>query len=188
MSLFIDFNDPGLIIYTSHRQIHRFPLDSVEELKKKLADKFDVILETLDLKEFKKVMKQKKENHVFGCYFQKKYIIFQLKEAIKPEEEIEGKHSKAWKNLNLPILHNILLKDCLGIEKEDIDFVKGIKKGVKNVEQKEDIKALFMVNPTTLEEVHKITHLGEIMPQKSTYFYPKPLSGLVIHKHTDKIE
>ena len=76
----------------------------------------------------------------------------------------------------------------LDIQRSDISYVKGIKKGVENVNTKEEIKALFIVNPTTLEEVHEITNLGEIMPQKSTYFYPKPLSGLVIHKHTDGIE
>ena len=188
MSLFIDFNDPGLIIYTSHRQIHRMPVKTIEELKNRLNEKFNVILETTDLEQFKKEMTKNKEKHVFGCYFQKKFVIFKLKTHIKPEKEIEAKHSKAWKNLNLPILHNILLKDCLGVDKEDIDFIKGIKNGVSNVNQKEDIKALFIVNPTTLEEVHEVTNLGEIMPQKSTYFYPKPLSGLVIHKHTDEIE
>ncbi|MGV9199837.1 MAG: DUF1015 family protein [Promethearchaeia archaeon] len=188
MSLFIDFNDPGLIIYTSHRQIHRFPIEDMEVLKEKLSEKFNPILETLDIDEFKKIMKQNKESHVFGCYFQKKFVIFKLKPSIKPEEEIEGKHSEEWKNLNLPILHNILLEGCLGIEKEDIDFIKGVQKGVTNVDHDESVKALFMVNPTTLEEVNRITQLGEIMPQKSTYFYPKPLSGLVIHKHTDTIE
>ena len=58
-----------------------------------------------------------------------------------------------------------------------------------NVNVKEgNIEALFMVNPTTLVEIQEITQLGEIMPQKSTYFYPKPLSGLVIHRHTNEIE
>ncbi|MFO8018125.1 MAG: DUF1015 domain-containing protein [Promethearchaeia archaeon] len=188
MSLFIDFNDPGLIIYTSHRQIHTSPAESIEDLKKRVAEKFNPILETVKIDKFKLVMKKNKENHVFGCYFQKKFIIFKLKPSITPEEEIEGNHSKEWKNLNLPILHDILLDNCLGIGKEDIDFIKGVRNGVTNVDQNESIKALFMVNPTTLEEVHRITQLGEIMPQKSTYFYPKPLSGLVIHKHTDKIE
>jgi len=62
-----------------------------------------------------------------------------------------------------------------------------VNKGIENVNNGK-IKALMIVNPTTLEEVHKITRLGEIMPQKSTYFYPKPLSGLIIHRHSDEIE
>ena len=131
-------------------------------------------------------MDQNIGNHVFGCYFQKKFLLFKLRDTIRPEEYIEGEKSKEWKNLNLPILHDILLKD-IGIMKQNITFIKGVKNGLRNVDEGK-IHALFMVNSTTLEEVHKITKLGEIMPQKSTYFYPKPLSGLVIHKHTDVIE
>jgi len=47
---------------------------------------------------------------------------------------------------------------------------------------------LLMVNPPTLEEIQSITKAGEIMPQKSTYFFPKPLSGLIIHRHDGAIE
>ncbi len=186
MALFIDFNDPGLIIYTSHRQIHKLFVNGVEELKEKISDKFEAI-DIASLIDLKKIMVENRGNHVFGCYFKNKYLFLKLKEKIKPEEIIHGKHSKQWKNLNLPILHNILFKD-LGIEENDVSFVKGIKKGIQNVDREEEIKALFIVNPTSLQEVHEITRLGEIMPQKSTYFYPKPLSGLVIHVHSDEIE
>ncbi|MFX1275793.1 MAG: DUF1015 family protein [Promethearchaeota archaeon] len=185
MALFIDFNDPGLIIYTSHRQIHRLFANSIEEIKKKVLNHFET-RDIENVEEMKKIMQENREEHVFGCYFLNRYIFFKLKEHVKPEELVPNNNSKEWKNLNLPILHYILFKD-LGIEKEDITFVKGVKNGLENVD-KGEVKALFIVNPTTLEEVHKITELGEIMPQKSTYFYPKPLSGLIIHKHTNKIE
>ena len=132
-------------------------------------------------------MEENRGKHVFGCYFLNKFIFISLKDHIVPEDIIAKDQSKDWKNLNLPILHYILLAD-LDIERRDITYVKGIKKGVENVDTKEGIKALFIVNPTTLDEVHKITTLGEIMPQKSTYFYPKPLSGLVVHIHMDDIE
>lgn len=185
MALFIDFNDPGLIIYTSHRQIHKMFVDSIGELKAKVSDKFEVKdIENVDA--LKEVMKEHQGQHVFGCYFLNKYLFFKLKEEVIPEDIIAKDQSKEWKNLNLPILHYILLAQ-LGIERRDITYVKGIKKGVENVEKKEDIKALFIVNPTTLEEVQSITSLGEIMPQKSTYFFPKPLSSLVTHVHSNDL-
>lgn len=84
-------------------------------------------------------------------------------------------------------MHDILLRNCLNVKQEDIFFIKDEEKGLENVD-KGIFNALFMVNPTTLEEIQRITQLGEIMPQKSTYFYPKPLSGLIIHRHTDGIE
>lgn len=185
MALFIDFNDPGLIIYTSHRQINKEFAKTIEEIKKKVSNKFD-IEDIEDIEAIKKIMEENRGKHVFGCYYLNKYLFFKMKDDVKPEELVPGDYSKEWKNLNLSILHHILFKE-LEIEEEDITFVKGIKNGIKNVDNGE-MKALFIINPTTLEEVNKITELGEIMPQKSTYFYPKPLSGLIIHKHTDKIE
>ncbi len=184
MALFIDFNDPGLIIYTSHRQVHTISVNNAEELTEKLEPYFNISIKDT-YEEIKDLMDNKK--HVFGLYFQNKYYFLKYNENFPPETIIEGNQSKEWKNLDIPILHQILLNKCLDLSKDNISFIKDVNKGILNVDKK-NIKALFIVNPTTLEEVHKITHIGEIMPQKSTYFYPKPLSGLIIHKHTDKIE
>ncbi len=186
MALFIDFNDPGLLIFTNHREILKFSATSLKDFKEKVG-KFFEIQDIKNLEELKKLLYNNRTKHIFGCYYQKTYMFIKLKDNLKPEELIWGKHSNDWKQLNLPILQYVLLHDCLGVEEDDVTYVKDISKGVEKVD-KGQIKALFIVNYTTLEEVHKITHLGEIMPHKSTYFYPKPLSGLIMHVHPDKIE
>ena len=187
MALFIDFNDPGLIIYTNQRQVHNISAKNIDELKQMVSNYFEV-QENNDYSKLKSLMKKcKKEGkHVFGCYFENSHLFLELKDEINPEKEIENNHSDEWKNLDLPILHDILLTKCLNIKPEDISYIKDVKKGLKNVDDG-NIQALFIVNPTSLEEIHRITHLGEIMPQKSTYFYPKPLSGLIVHVHTKEI-
>jgi uncharacterized protein (DUF1015 family) len=187
MALFIDFNDPGLIIYTSHRQIHKLPVEDLKEFRKSVKDSFTISEDIKSLQDLKDVMEANKGKHVFGCYFKNQFIFLKLKKEINIEEFVLGNHSKEWKNLSLPILHQILLKNCLNVRHEDISFIKDEEKGIEKVE-KGIIDALFIVNPTTLEEIQRITQLGEIMPQKSTYFYPKPLSGLIIHRHTESIE
>ena len=186
MALFIDFNDPGLLIFTNHRQVHNLSVNNLEEFKERLEQYFDV-QDVKNLENLKKILSENKDNHVFGCYFQDTHMIIKLKDGVRPDKIIPGNHSKEWKNLNLPILHHMLFKICLNVEEGDVSYIKEISRGVENV-NKGIIKALFIVNYTSLEEVHKITHLGEIMPHKSTYFYPKPLSGLIIHKHTVQIE
>jgi len=186
MALFIDFNDPGLIIYTSHREVHKFNINSINELKSRLKDNF-IIKDIANLEDLQKLMEDNKNKHVFGCYFQDKYLFLRLKESIRPEDVINGIHSDVWKSLNIPILHDVLLKDCLDVENDNITFIKDVIKGIQKVDEGK-ISALFIINPTTLSEIHAITRLGEIMPQKSTYFYPKPLSGLVIHRHSNYIE
>ena len=187
MALFIDFNDPGLIIYTSHRQIHKIPVENLQDFKNKVKSAFTIKEDIKNFQRLKEIMENNIGKHVFGCYFKNTFIFLELKKEINVEELVSGNHSKEWKNLSLPILHHILLENSLNIKQEDISFIKNEEKGIENVD-KGLIDALFMVNPTTLEEIHKITQLGEIMPQKSTYFYPKPLSGLIIHRHTEHIE
>ena len=187
MALFIDFNDPGLIIYTSHRQIHKIPVENLQDFKNKVKSAFTIKEDIKNFQRLKEIMENNIGKHVFGCYFKNTFIFLELKKEINIEELVSGNHSKEWKNLSLPILHHILLENSLNIKQEDISFIKNEEKGIENVD-KGLIDALFMVNPTTLEEIHKITQLGEIMPQKSTYFYPKPLSGLIIHRHTEHIE
>ncbi|MHA1291668.1 MAG: DUF1015 domain-containing protein [Promethearchaeota archaeon] len=185
MALFIDFNDPGLIIYTSHREIRNLSIRTIDKFIKKVKENFFV--QKVENYEFLKDLMQKNKNsHVFGCYFLKTYFFLRLKESVRPEDIIDGIHSVVWKNLNIPILHDILLKNALNIKGEDITFIKDAKKGIEKVDNGE-IDALFLLNPTTLSEIQTITNLKEIMPQKSTYFYPKPLSGLIIHKHTEEI-
>ena len=186
MTLFIDFNDPGLIIFTSHRQIHRLSVKSVEEFKNKVQNYFK-IKNVENFEVLKDLMKSNRDKSVFGLYFQNSYLYLELKDEINPEDQVNGKHSNEWKRLNLPILHQILLKKCLKVENDDITFIKDVNIGLKNVDNGK-VQALIIVNPTTLEEVQTITRLGEIMPQKSTYFYPKPLSGLIIHRHSNEIE
>ncbi len=186
MALFIDFNDPGLIIYTTHREVQNLPIKSIDEFKEKVNEYFTI--EVLDhFRTLKDLMNFNHDKHVFGAYFLKKYLFIRLKKSIWPEDMISGIHSDEWKNLNIPILHELLLERSLNVEKDKINFIKDVKAGIRKVKQGE-IDAIFLLNPTTLEEIQTITRLKEIMPQKSTYFYPKPLSGLVIHKHSEEIE
>jgi len=186
MCLMIDFNDPGLIIYTTHREVTNLAAKTIEEFKEKVKDSF--VVEVLDhFRTLKDLMEFNKGKHVFGVYFQKKYMYLRLKKSIFPRGVISGTHSNEWKDLNIPILNQVLLQDSLNVKKEDINFIKDVKQGLKKVKEGK-IDALFLLNPTTLAEIQTITRLKEIMPRKSTYFYPKPLSGLVIHKHSENIE
>ncbi len=186
MTLFIDFNDPGLIIYTTHREVKHLPVKSIDGFIEKVNDSFFV--EVLDhLRTLKDLMTYNKGEHVFGVYFKNKFIFLRLKQSILPHGVIRGTHSNEWKNLNIPILNEILLEHCLNVKKEDVDFIKDVSTGLQKVDQGK-IDALFLLNPTTLSEIQTITRLKEIMPKKSTYFFPKPLSGLVIHRHSNEIE
>ena len=89
--------------------------------------------------------------------------------------------------LDVSILQTFILEDILGFSEESIrrqenlyyvkDFHDAIEKAGSGAYQ-----AAFLLNPTKIEEIKEVTSTGERMPQKSTYFYPKFLTGLVMYK------
>ena len=90
---------------------------------------------------------------------------------------------KDWKHLDVSILHLFIFQHILGIKDvdENIEFSKSMVETAKCVDSGK-FKAAFFLNPTKVSQVKRIAKLGERMPRKSTYFYPKQLSGLVINK------
>ena len=93
---------------------------------------------------------------------------------------IEAPHSAEWKELQVSILHEIILGPTLNTH-DNVSYIKNLQKGMTAVNNGE-FEAIFLLKATNLESIQKITELGEIMPHKSTYFHPKPLSGLLIFR------
>ena len=87
--------------------------------------------------------------------------------------------------LDVAVLHKHIIAPCFGIrsiEKSDkIDFTRDPEVACRNVEKGLFDIAIFL-RPTSLEEMIEVSKKGLKMPQKSTYFYPKLLSGLVFHR------
>ena len=89
-------------------------------------------------------------------------------------------------DLDVNVLHQYLLGSLLGISEEavrdekHIEYVRGLDAAYTKVREGAD--AAFLLEPTTMEQVASVAFSGGVMPQKSTDFYPKLLSGLTIHK------
>jgi len=94
-------------------------------------------------------------------------------------------------SLDVSILHNLLIAPIFGItdprSDERIDFVGGVK-GVKELERRVDsgeMRVAFVLYPTSIEDLMKISDSDCIMPPKSTWFEPKLQSGIFIHSMRD---
>lgn len=141
--------------------------DFIEAIKK------DFYLENVD-KEF-----TLKENGEFGMYINGEWYKIKLKNNIESTSVID--------KLDVSILQDKVLDNILGIKDprtdDRIDFIGGIR-GIKELERRvdEDMKVAFALYPTSLKELMNIADLGEVMPPKSTWFEPKPRSGLFIHE------
>ncbi|MEK7386474.1 MAG: DUF1015 domain-containing protein [candidate division NC10 bacterium] len=95
--------------------------------------------------------------------------------------------SRAWRELAVSILHEGILKSLLGItddmleSKTHVDYTADQADAVR-LAQEGKYQAAFLIAPTTPEELQAVVRGGELLPQKSTHFYPKLLDGLVFHR------
>ena len=118
--------------------------------------------------------------HTFGMYMNNIWYELEAKEGTFNEED-------PMERLDVSILQNNLLYPILGIDdptnSDRIEFIGGIR-GIKELEKRanKDMKVSFSMFATTIDDIMSIADGGMIMPPKSTWFEPKPRSGLFIHK------
>jgi uncharacterized protein (DUF1015 family) len=92
----------------------------------------------------------------------------------------------AQRALDVIVLHRLAFEQCLGMDEEAVrqerflTYVREWEEGVEAV-QTGKAQACFFLNPVRIEQVREIALAGRLLPQKSTDFYPKLLSGLVIY-------
>ena len=97
-------------------------------------------------------------------------------------EQLIKDHTADYRDLDVAILHSLLIENVLGIKVADIEDHVAYERGLAETLAKVDsfkYQAAFIINPTRADQVQKVAAHGERMPQKSTDFYPKFLSGLV---------
>jgi uncharacterized protein (DUF1015 family) len=83
------------------------------------------------------------------------------------------------------ILDELIFRDALGLDPDALEghiaFAKSVEDAVAAIDEGGCSMAAFL-NATLMDEVRAVAARGEVMPQKSTYFYPKLLTGLVFHQ------
>ncbi|MBF8251097.1 MAG: hypothetical protein HW382_725 [Deltaproteobacteria bacterium] len=141
---------------------------------------------------FMKRLKEKgKRAHSFGVYAEgwNHAAIMTLRNE-EVMDKFVAEHSKAYRRLDVTILHTLVIENILGVSKErqerkeNIEYIQDEGEGLSKVQNGER-QIFFILNPTKVTEVEEVAKARDKMPQKSTYFYPKLLTGLVINKIGD---
>jgi uncharacterized protein (DUF1015 family) len=198
MMTFINMDDKGLTILPTHRLIFGLKNFSFDSLLKKLKPYFwsneypwvsqgEEKFSRADLLEDIKMTGA--TAHTFGLAVAgiKKYYMFTLKNDKIMDKIVTDTHSPIWKRLDVTILHSFILEKILSITKEQVEqeekvnYIRSFDEAIDNI-RRGKYQMAFLLNPTKIEEVKKVSLQGERMPQKSTDFYPKLLSGIVISK------
>jgi uncharacterized protein (DUF1015 family) len=174
MTYFTNIDSRDLQILPMHRVVRNFPSDLsiLEEYFR-----IDRIVSRSDLRIL--LARAGKNEHAFGLYTRDGIKLLRLKNNLLVEQHIQ-EGSSEYKHLDATILKHFVF-DKLSIKSEDIVYTKDLDE-VTGMVDAGGADAGFMMNPVKISQLQAIALHGERMPPKTTYFYPKVLSGLTVYK------
>lgn len=177
-------SDPGLVLLPTHRIVHKMPLHG-KEFENALQRFFNTreMPNGRLLEEMERL--NRPDTRVFGIALPGGMGI--LATLDRPEDVlswIEGDASPRLKMLDVSILHHVIFEKVLGLRGlEFFSYTRDPEEALQAVHRGSE--ASFLMNPPTVDDMRQIALGGEKMPQKSTYYYPKILSGLVLWSLND---
>ena len=190
MSYFTNMEDDNLIIFPTHRIITKWvePYVLLEAVKKYFdLEDFTFVSENKEAvkKEFLAKLEEENQKQIsIGLYMKNvnKYYLMKIKEGAVDEIDAPD----VLKKLDLTALHELIITKELGYTKKEQMGQVGIKYIKQEFEafdmiDKGSAEATFIMPYPKMDDIRAVSSAGYKMPQKSTYFYPKLLSGVVIN-------
>jgi uncharacterized protein (DUF1015 family) len=189
----VQADDPGLIVLPTHRMIRRRPTRLGEELDAALARHFRIDRFPLNASEPLRSLRialaelTQRRGAIVACALYAggaEILLLELADRAVPQAFLAEGRAAAYAELDVAILHRLVIEGILGVpptsQADDaIQYTRDEADALKAVMSGEAHAALFL-NPPKVEQVQAVAMASERMPQKSTFFFPKVLSGLVI--------
>lgn len=188
MMMLVNMEHPGLVVFPTHRIVRDLAHFDKQEVLNACAEYFDITeYDNTDNMESVLTELYNKNEKAFGMYCgEGKWTLLVLK-TIDTMAELLPNVSRASQGLDVSVLHTLVLEKLMGIDAENmakqinLTYVKQFDDAVKAVDNGA-ANCAFILNPTKISEICDVSSAGEKMPQKSTYFYPKLITGLVMNK------
>jgi uncharacterized protein (DUF1015 family) len=178
MMALTSMSDPGLILLPTHRIVHGLTMQP-EDLKERLAGQFHIeeVHSTRLWPALDSAHKQGKR--AFGIAMEGGHGFVLNPIDFDRLAKMEGAGSESLRSLDVSVLHKVILEQLLGVTNPDsIAYTRDPREAERAANQGGTIS--FLMNPPSVEDMRTIALGGEKMPQKSTYYFPKILSGLVL--------
>ena len=185
MAYFSNLLDEHLTILPIHRLVKGLDGDK-EKLRERLLPLF-ALRPFRTVPALLKAMEKRDKGYLFGMVVKGGpfYLLTLRGQKVLTELDRSIRCSKTWRRLDVTVLHEILLKKGLGLAEKRIQkevcFIRDLKRCLRLIDRGE-YQVAFLLRAPRIEQVRRIALSGEKMPQKSTYFYPKPLTGLVMYR------
>ncbi len=210
MATLVNLYDPGLVVLPTHRLVKNVTgLDKdrlLERLKENfILEEYPLASDRSNFREFLRLLAERSrvdhskgrtameagspaKNHMFGLYIGegRLYLLSLIDEKALYRMMPEDK-SPAWQGLDVSVLHTMIIEKHLGIcgelraKAEHITYTREEEDALVAVDAGK-YQLAFFLNPTLVEEVTAVAANGDKMPQKSTFFYPKLITGLVVNQ------
>ena len=187
MMTFVNMDSPGLVILPTHRVVHGLPSFSADLFRDRARDYFSVeeVDASIDAARAHAILREAAAvgTALLAVTAQRAFLLDRPKAIGSP---IFAGLSLRQQSLDVVQLHKCLLETVLGISEEAIrnqqnigyyretdEALAQVRKGAANV--------AFLMSPVRMSQVRDIAFAGEVLPQKSTDFFPKLLSGLTVY-------
>jgi uncharacterized protein (DUF1015 family) len=190
MMTFVNLNSPSLLILPTHRVIHSLPSFSEESFRSAARAFFDIdeIDPSLDAPRATAILRESGRTGTSILAITANRAFF-LHHPNPNTPQLFAGLSLRQQALDVVQLHKCLLETVLGLSEEsirnqqNISYVRDAAEALSQVRSASTPRAniAFLMNPCRMAQVRDIAFAGEVMPQKSTDFYPKLLSGLAIY-------
>ncbi|MFO0937333.1 MAG: DUF1015 domain-containing protein [Gemmataceae bacterium] len=184
LMMLVGMSDPGLIILPTHRLVSGIKAVTVEQLRSILEPEFDVLNTYDNAAECWQDIELDGTQHClgFGTVSDGKWTVARLRD-LTAMDSLAPEQSKEWRNLGVSILHKLVLDQIVAKRLNGTPTCRYVHL-IREVE--EDVAAkgcqlACLVPPATMSDVESIAGNREKMPPKSTYFYPKIVTGMVYH-------
>ena len=182
----VSFDDPGFIVLPTHRIVTKLGMTGSEAVLR-LEEYFKVEKVTLEkLKEMTASYDQ--DGRIFGLVLKEGcYLLTMLDKEQAKARMLQGKPD-VWYDLNVNVLAHLIFAELLGIKEAQWEAILKFEHTVDGAVaplKKGEAEAVFLLQPPKVEMLEKMGAVGERMPQKSTYFYPKLATGLVYYSHKE---
>ncbi len=184
MMYFTNIFDSGLVVYPTHRIIHSISNFDSGKLVEAVKTYFELTSKS-NVDELTSSLASARA-YSFGMIMsQKKYYLMKLKNGADVLSIVKEDVPPPVKKLDVTLLHDFVLRQTLRISKDAQEKKLNINYTIEKHEVDEAVQSRkaqvgFLLNSTKVEQVREVADAGAVMPQKSTYFYPKLLSGMLI--------
>jgi uncharacterized protein (DUF1015 family) len=185
----VALDDPGLLIFPTHRMLSGLKDDSKKQEAIRDVARRDFEIDTLeDTQELEPPADDGRVAFGYMDSFLKRPFRLTLKDQKIADDALAGT-AEPYRRLDTAVLEALVLRGALGMSEDDIshlrglDYSKNLDDAIERVESGEADAGFFM-RATPVEQVREVAAAGESMPPKSTYFFPKVPTGLVVNPLT----